>query len=132
MEALAELIKRKVPNEGLIIEVGVGFYLKVAKKLKEYGFNVVVVDINQEAVKNAIKERIPGFVDDVFNPNLKIYLKARAIYSIRPNPEIMMALLTLAKKVKVPLYIVPLSGDVPPREMKLINYKGISVYVWEP
>ncbi|MDK2870550.1 MAG: uncharacterized protein PWP39_1785 [Pyrococcus sp.] len=132
MEALAELIKRKVPKEGLIVEVGVGFYLKVAKKLKEYGLNVIVVDINREAIRNAMKEGIPGFVDDIFNPNLKIYLKAGAIYSIRPNPEIMRALLSLAKKIKVPLYVVPLSGDVPPREMKLINYKGISVYVWEP
>ncbi|BAA29278.1 UPF0146 family protein [Pyrococcus horikoshii] len=131
MIEVAEIIAREI-RRGKIVEIGVGFYLEVAKRLRESGIDILVVDINEKAINYARKQGIKGVVDDIFNPTLGIYKDAKAIYSIRPAPEMMKPLLDLARKLKIPLYIVPLTGDRTPNGMKLINYKGIPIYKWEP
>ncbi|AEC51641.1 hypothetical protein PNA2_0725 [Pyrococcus sp. NA2] len=131
MIVLSEFIANYV-KDGRIVEVGAGFYLKVAMKLKEMGFEVLVVDKNVEAVENAKRLGLNAEVDDVFNPRLELYEGVDVIYSIRPTPEMMPALVKLSKKVNVPMLIVPLTGDSPPNEMKLVNYKGIPVYIFVP
>ena len=131
MDSVAEFIAKKC-KAGKVIEIGVGFYTKIAEKLRELNVNVIVVDVNESSIKRARELGLEGYVDDIFNHSPEIYRGACCIYSIRPTPEMMPALLRLAKKLGVPLYIVPLTGDSPPKEMKLINYRGIPIYKWEP
>ncbi|MFA4701757.1 UPF0146 family protein [Pyrococcus kukulkanii] len=131
MDSVAEFIAKRCMARK-VIEVGIGFYTKVAEKLRELNVNVIVIDVNEDSIKKARELGLEGHVDDIFNPSLELYKGACCIYSIRPTPEMMPALLKLAKNLRVPLYIVPLTGDSPPREMKLINYKGIPIYKWEP
>ncbi|AFK21878.1 UPF0146 family protein [Pyrococcus sp. ST04] len=131
MKEIARFIADEIKT-GKIAEIGIGHYFEVANTLKELGLEVIVIDIRPDVIEKARKLGLEGFIDDIFRPNFKIYTEIRAVYSIRPTPEMMPALLNLAKKLRIPLYIVPLTGDIPPREMKLINYKGIPIYKWEP
>ncbi|ASJ15879.1 hypothetical protein A3L04_01705 [Thermococcus chitonophagus] len=131
MDSVAEFIAKKCRG-GKVIEVGIGFYTKVAERLGELNINIIVIDANKDAIRKARELGLNGYVDDIFNPSLELYKGACCIYSIRPTPEMMPALLKLAKRLGIPLYIIPLTGDSPPREMKLINYKGIPIYKWEP
>ncbi|CAB49118.1 UPF0146 family protein [Pyrococcus abyssi] len=131
MIEVAEFIAREV-KKGKVIEVGIGFYTRIAKRLKELGFDVLAIDINKDAVVNAKNSGLNAEVDDIFNPNISLYMGAKAIYSIRPTPEMMNYILKISKAVKVPAYIVPLTGDPVPQGMKLITYRGIPIYKWEP
>ena len=129
-EKLAEYFAQKFKG-GKIIEIGVGFNFKAALKLKELGFEILVVDWNPKAVKRARELELDAVVDDIFNPKLGIYKDADAIYSIRPTPEMMPYLVKLARIVKVPLYLIPFSTDAVPKGMKLENYKGLAIYKLE-
>ncbi|ALM75814.1 UPF0146 family protein [Thermococcus barophilus] len=129
-EKLAEYFAQKF-KRGKIIEIGIGFNFKAALKLKELGFDVVVIDWNPKAVERAKEIGLNAIVDDIFNPRLEIYKQAKAMYSIRPTPEMMPYLLKLAKTIKVPIYIVPFSTDAVPIEMRLENYRELVIYKWE-
>ncbi|EHP89678.1 UPF0146 family protein [Methanotorris formicicus] len=116
-------------NYKKIVEVGVGFNCNIAKKLSGF-FDVFVVDINNNAIENAKKEGLRGFVDDVFNPNLSIYKNIDLIYSIRPPRDLQLFILDIAKKVNADLIVRPLSNEFP-INLKLANYNGEIFYVFK-
>ncbi|ASA78598.1 UPF0146 family protein [Thermococcus sp. 5-4] len=128
IEDFAEFLAREVPK-GKIVELGIGFQFKVVLRLKELGYDVLAVDWNPESVKRAEELGINAVRDDLFNPRLELYRSANALYSVRPTPEIVRPLLNLGKKLKLPLYILPLAGDTMPRGMRLVNYRGLAIYV---
>ena len=126
-------IKNKKGNieKSCIVEVGIGYYLNVAKILKSYGINVIVVDIKEDVIERVKREGLNGQVDDIFNPKLEIYKHADLIYSIRPPRDLQYQLLKLSKRYKVPLIIRPLSGEFVVDGLKLINYRGEVLYIHE-
>ena len=72
---------------------------------------ITVTDVDPAAVKNASEQGLKAVVDDAFNPDLRIYEGSDLIYSIRPPPELINALESLAEKVNAALLIFPLSED---------------------
>ncbi|KPU63601.1 hypothetical protein EP1X_02490 [Thermococcus sp. EP1] len=130
-EEIAIFLNDRHPK-GKLIEVGVGFNFKVALKLKKLGREIIVVDWNPKAVKKAKELGLKACIDNIFSPNLIIYRDAEVIYSIRPTPELIKPILELGKTLKIPVYIVPFSLDGMPRFLKLENYRGIPIYVWNP
>ncbi|WP_258083332.1 UPF0146 family protein [Thermococcus thermotolerans] len=131
VEDFAEFLAGKVPK-GKIVELGVGFQFKVALRLKELGYDVLAIDWNPKSVKKAKELGINAARDDLFNPRLELYHGAKALYSVRPTPEIVRPILSLGEKLGLPVYILPLTGDVMPRGMKLVNYRGLPIYVAKP
>ncbi|ASJ03404.1 hypothetical protein A3L09_09105 [Thermococcus profundus] len=127
IEDFAEFIASRVPK-GKIVELGIGFQFKVALRLKELGYDVLAVDWNEEAVHAAEEAGIKAVKDDLFNPRVELYRGAVALYSIRPTPEIVKPILELGGKLGLPVFILPLTGDVMPGGMKLLNFKGLAVY----
>lgn len=128
LEKFAHFIAENSPG-GKAVEVGVGFQLSVALKLRELGYDVTVVDWNEKAVENARKAGLKAIRDDVFNPRLGIYRDADVIYSIRPTPEIVKPILRLGRTLNKPVYILPFSGDPVPPGTRLVNYHGLAIYV---
>lgn len=120
MIQLAEYIAERWKK---VVEVGIGNYFEVAKKLKEMGVDVVATDL----ILRKAPEGIKFTVDDVTKPKIEIYRGSELIYSIRPPPELYLHILKLARIVGADCLIKPLSGEVPPG--KLVNYKGLSFYV---
>ena len=131
IEDFAEFLASNVPR-GKVVEVGIGFQFKVALRLIELGYEVLAVDWNPESVERARKLGINAVKDDVFNPNLELYRGARAVYSVRPTPEIVAPILELGRKLRVPVYILPLAGDTMPRGMRLVNFRGLAIYTAKP
>jgi uncharacterized UPF0146 family protein len=127
IEDFADFIASKVPK-GKIAELGIGFQFKVALRLKELGFDVLAVDWNEESVRAARKVGINAFQDDLFNPRIEMYSGARALYSVRPTPEIVGPIVSLSDRLNLPLFILPLAGDIMPRKMRLVNYRGLPIY----
>ncbi len=128
IEDLADFLAEKFPK-GKIVELGIGFQTKVALRLKKLGYDVLAVDWNEKAVENARKVGIKAIRDDLFRPKLELYSDAVALYSVRPTPEIMKPILELSRNVGVPLVILPLSGDSVPKGLRLVNYRGLSIYI---
>ncbi|ASJ01112.1 UPF0146 family protein [Thermococcus gorgonarius] len=128
LKDFADFIASRVPG-GKVVEIGIGFQFKVALRLKELGFDVLAVDWNEKSVEAARKAGINAFRDDVFNPELGLYKGAKAVYSVRPTPEIVGAILDLGNVLGVPVFILPLSGDTMPKGMKLVNFRGLAIYV---
>ena len=114
-----------------IIEIGIGYYFNVAKSLNNHeNLNLIVIDANKDAIDKAKKEGLNAFVDDIFEPKLDVYKDADLIYSIRPPRDLQPFILNICKKYSIPLLIKPLYGETPINDLKLINYKGNALYVW--
>jgi uncharacterized UPF0146 family protein len=127
IEDFAEFLAQRVP-QGKIAELGIGFQFKVALRLKELGYDVLAVDWNPASVEKARELGINAVRNDLFSPNLELYRGIKALYSVRPTPEIVRPILELGKKLGVPVYILPLAGDTMPRGMRLINFRGLAIY----
>ena len=128
LENLAGFIAENFPR-GKVVELGIGFQTKVALKLKELGYDVLAIDWNERAVENARKLGLKAVRDDLFRPRLELYKNTVLLYSVRPTPEIMKPIVKLSNIVSVPLVILPMSGDSVPRGLRLINYRGLVMYV---
>ncbi|WP_297507645.1 UPF0146 family protein [Thermococcus sp.] len=131
IEGLADFIAETV-ERGKIVEAGIGFQLKVALRLKELGYDVLAVDWNEKVIENARKAGINAVRDDLFKPKLELYQGAKAVYSVRPTPEIVVPILRLGEALKVPVYILPFSGDPRVRGTRLVNFRGLAIYVYNP
>ncbi|NJD98830.1 UPF0146 family protein [Thermococcus sp. LS1] len=128
IEDFADFLAERVPR-GKIVELGIGFQFKVALKLREMGYDVLAVDWNPASVEKARELGINAVRDDIFNPRMELYRNAKALYSVRPTPEIVRPILELGKKLGLPVYILPLSGDTMPGNLKLINHRGLAIYM---
>lgn len=113
-EDIAEFIALKYGNVPKIVEIAVGFQFDVAIALRKKlpNTSIVVVDVNPNAVEEAKKLGLTAYVDDVLSPNMEIYQGASLIYSIRPPPELIPYICSIAKRLKCPLIIRLLSGEL--------------------
>ncbi|NYB51324.1 MAG: hypothetical protein HVN35_01980 [Methanobacteriaceae archaeon] len=119
----AEYIYRNYYQSSLIVEVGVGHFKQVVCNLKEH----LKVDIIMTDIKPYHDQII---LDDIRQPDLKIYKDAGLIYSIRPPEELHPHLEKLCQRTGADLIIKPLSTDSinTHEEMELINYKKAFFY----
>ncbi|KUH33836.1 hypothetical protein APY94_04340 [Thermococcus celericrescens] len=127
IEDFADFLAREVPK-GRIAELGIGFQFKVALRLKELGYDVLAVDWNPASVERAVELGLNAVRDDLFSPKVELYEGVAALYSVRPTPEIVRPILGLGRKLHVPVYILPLTGDTMPRTMRLTNFRGLAIY----
>lgn len=115
-----------------IVEVGIGKFQGVAVKIKEAltGAEVIVIDNNPDVIAE-VKSRYPAlkaFLDDVREPNARLYENADLIYSIRPPFELWSYLIKLADISCSTLIIKPLLNELPsiPSGFKLVSFGSVS------
>jgi uncharacterized protein len=118
-----EYIIKNYSHSSLIVEVGAGHFKQVANSLKEH----LKVDIIMTDIK-PYHEMI--ILDDIRQPDLKIYKDAGLIYSIRPPEELHPYLEKLFSNIGADLIIKPFSTDSinTQEKMELINYKKAVFY----
>lgn len=114
-----------------VVEIGVGYYFKVAKALQDYGIKVTVIDIKRDVIERAKREGLNAQLEDIFDPKLDIYGYVDLMYSIRPPRDLQYQLLKLSKEYRVPLLVRPLSGEFVIDGLKLVNYRGEVLYLYE-
>jgi len=118
-----EYLTKHYSNSPLIVEVGVGNFLKVALYLKNHlKVNIVMTDIKPS------HDQI--ILDDIRQPDLKIYKDAGLIYALRPPEELHPYLVNISDSVGADLIIKPLSTDFinTRKKMELVNYKKAVFY----
>jgi uncharacterized protein len=118
-----EYIIKHYSHSSIIVEVAVGHFPKVACNLKKH----LKVDILMTDIKPYHDWIV---LDDIRQPNLKIYKDAGLIYSIRPPEELHPYLEKLSDNVGADLIIKPLSTDSiqTVEKMDLVNYKKAVFY----
>jgi len=118
-----EYIIKHYSQSSRIVEVAVGRFPQVGCKLKKH----LKVDIIMTDIK-PYHDWI--FLDDIRQPDLKIYKDAGLIYSIRPPEELHPYLEKLSRKIGADLIIKPLSTDSinTKEKMTLINFKKAVFY----
>jgi len=72
---------------------------------------IIATDIDPEAVRELSEMGVKSLVDDIFEPNERIYEGADLIYSIRPPSEIIPRLAELGSRIGADILIIPLSED---------------------
>ena len=122
-EVIAEFIADRY--SGKVVEVGIGHNHCVAELLVGKGFKVVATDLRQIDVPDGVE----FFIDDVTNPNLRIYEGASLIYSLRPPLELYPYIVSIAKAVNADCLIRPFGNEFA-IDGELINYKGERFYLW--
>ncbi len=120
MIRLAEYIAKNY--NGKVVEVGIGYYFKVAEYLTKRGLKVIATDIKP------LNAPVDFYVDDIRNPRIEIYQDSTLIYSIRPPLEIVKDILRVSRIVGADCIIKPLYGDY--LNVKPKNYKGLSFYIF--
>jgi len=123
VEVIADYIAERY--SGRVVEIGIGRYHRVAKRLVVYGFEVIATDLKEIDPPEGVK----FYVDDVFEPDLRIYRGSSLIYSLRPPPELFVPIVRLAKLVGAHCLIRPF-GNERPEGGRLVNYRGERFYVW--
>lgn len=91
---------------GKVVEVGVGSAPEVALLLA-LRLTILATDKTARAVGGIVVVE-----DDIFSPNLELYLGASLLYSIRPPLEIQIAAGRVARDVGADLIVRPLSDEV--------------------
>ena len=126
-EDIAEYIIENYRNK--VVEVGVGSMPHVALALKDR-LDVVVTDINEQEYAGVRFCR-----DDIFAPDMSIYMKATLIYSIRPPIDMQEAIAQIAKKVGADILIRPFGNEKADldricRSCTLVNYRKARFYIY--
>ncbi len=106
---------------GKIVEVGVGHFFQISDRLEKRGFHVVRVDLK--------RTRSDVAIDDVCNPDYRIYRGARLIFSVRPPMEIQRCIVELGKKVGCDVIIIPLKSEIIDGG-ELRNYEGVPFFIF--
>jgi uncharacterized UPF0146 family protein len=100
---IAEYIHKNYRNK--VVEVGVGSLPHVALELKDR-MEVIITDINEQK-----HHGLRFFMDDIYAPDMSIYMGAALIYSIRPPIDIQEALARVSKKTGADLLIRPFGNE---------------------
>ncbi len=102
MTSLVEYLSRHYER---LAEVGIGNYTKVALALEARGLTVVATDIHPRAADFTVH------MDDIWEPQIDLYRGAQAVYAIRPPPELLPPLKSLARRLGVDLIVKPLAAE---------------------
>ncbi len=129
-EDIAAYIRERYPAGCKIVEVGVGGHPEVARLLQG-DFDVVCTDVSASG---------PGGVryarDDIFKPEVALYVGASLIYSIRPPIDMQDCIAEVAKAVGADLLIRPFSSERTDlkkyyRNFRVINYKSAVFFMYD-
>jgi uncharacterized UPF0146 family protein len=126
-EDIADYIIKNYINK--VIEIGVGSRPQIALALKDK-LDVVVTDINEQEYAGVRFCR-----DDIFAPDIGIYMNASLIYSIRPPIDMQEAMAKIAKKIGSDMLIRPFGNEKADldricRSCTLVNYKKARFYIY--
>jgi uncharacterized protein len=112
---------------GKIIEVGVGHVTDVALHLRP--LQVVATDTEERCFHGIKVEK-----DDIFSANKEIYIGSSLIYSLRPSPEVQLAIGELAREIGADVIIRPLEDeivDIPGFTRRLVNLGQARFYLFK-
>ncbi|HEY9245711.1 MAG TPA: UPF0146 family protein [Candidatus Methanoperedens sp.] len=132
-EDLAEYILNNYRNK--VVEVGVGNQPYVALLLKDR-MDVVITDVSpcldREVFQNS---GIRFYMDDILNPDARIYKNSSLIYSIRPPIDLQEAIARTAKEAGADLLIRPFGDEKADlarifRNYSLKNFKKARFYLY--
>ncbi|MCM8812656.1 MAG: UPF0146 family protein [Candidatus Omnitrophica bacterium] len=115
-DILREYLVARYPDPQKIVEIGIGPNPHCAGILAEsfrLPVEIVVTDLFAPIVRNAVM-RYPflrGEVDDVMQPDMRIYQDAQVIYALRPQPGLFPFILKIAQTVGADMLVVIYDGE---------------------
>lgn len=107
-----------------VAEIGIGGFPDVALALARRGLCVLATDMRMFSY--------PGlrcFVDDVTVPEADRYGGVELLYALRPPPELVPYMTSLAKALPADLIVKPLASDHV--SGRLTRYGGTTFFLWE-
>jgi uncharacterized UPF0146 family protein len=114
---------------GKVVEVGIGSVPEVALLLVPH-LEVLATDKTGRAFGDLFVVE-----DDIFSPNLELYLEASLLYSIRPPLEMQLAMGRLALDIGADVIVRPLNDEVtriPGFSRTLVNEGEARFYLFTP
>ncbi len=126
-EDIADYILKNYDNK--VVEVGVGSMPHVALALKDR-LDVIVTDINEQEYSG-----VRFCKDNIFAPDIGIYMNATLVYSIRPPIDMQEAIAKTAKRVGADMIIRPFGNEKADldricRSCILVNYRKARFYIY--
>lgn len=109
-----------------VIEVGVGRRHEVAQMINGC-VDLTVTDIEPVAHGSGVR----FVMDDVFEPDMDIYMNAGLIYSIRPPIEMQGAIGVIAEQVGSDMVIRPLGTEDVLGHGRLVNFGKARFYFYD-
>ena len=112
-EQFEKYIKENYSGAKKIVEVGVGHRIDVAigVKMRLPGAEVIVTDKDESWIRSRRTRKVKAVVDDITHPRLSIYEGAGLVYSLHPPVELVPSLVSLARKIRADLLVVPVMDE---------------------
>ena len=92
-----------------VVEIGIGRRTAVARDLAQRGVDVTATDIHEREVPDGVR----FVIDDVTDPDYRIYEGVDAIYALNLPPELHRSALEVAREADADLLFTTLGGDQP-------------------
>jgi len=109
---------------GTVAEIGIGGFPDVAMALTWRGLCVLATDTRRFSYQG-----LQFFVDDITAPEANRYRGVELLYALRPPPELVPYMATLARALPADLIVKPLASDHVGR--RLTRYGGTTFFLWE-
>jgi uncharacterized protein len=130
-ERVAEVLQEFIKNNysRTIVEVGCGRYSAIALALRRF-VKVIATDILETDAVDCQLEPI-YIKDDITCPNLRLYLGASLMYSIRPPLEIQQSILDLSERIGADALIKPFGSEIiADTRLSLRSCRGLPLYLF--
>lgn len=129
-KTLAQYIAENYDSASKIVEACVGEITAAAIEVKRLlpDCKVLIVDLERPS---SMPEGVEFVEDDVTDPDLQVYEGADLIYSFRVPFELHEVLRDIARKTGADLLLKPVADEGVPEKGELINYRGVSFYLFK-
>ena len=104
-------------------EIGVGHFPDLAQALAQRGLSVFATD-----VRPFWHDGLTFLGDDITEPDTTLYRHVDLLYALRPPPELVPYMRSLAKRLPADLIVKPLASDHVGG--RLIRHKDTTFFLW--
>jgi len=104
-------------------EIGVGHFPDIALACAHRGIQLFASDIKPFSYKG-----LEVVIDDITQPDLRLYVGLEFIYSVRPPPELVPYMARLAEAVSADLLVKPLASEYPGGD--LVREGNTTFFLW--
>ena len=121
-------LARRLSDFDRVVEIGVGRAPDLAAELAAASVTVTATDVRERSVPDGVR----FVVDDVTDPNKRVYEDADAIYGLNLPPELQRPCATLAASVDAAFLFTTLGGDPPIVPVSRETIPGETIFVADP
>jgi len=125
LDSTRQTLVSHLSDHDSVVEIGIGRRTAVARDLAQRGVDVTATDIHDREVPDGVR----FVIDDITDPDYRIYEGTDAIYALNLPPELHRPALAVALNVGASFSFTTLGGDQPAIPVSRRSIPGETLYL---